>query len=179
MIKIAIIIFAILSIVVIYRKLKVDYFTEKFEQILKNKTRRNLSEFSPEELVEIVNMFDINDIHYNYTYNWGLINNLAHIIKDKAIKNPELEQVIHKKIIDVYGLIKQDNEKSKNIKNYLKFMNLVGESGLPSFIEINRKTNMSDDKTNLISTDIILLNEIKILLILMSKNIINKIKYFF
>lgn len=181
MIKFILIIFGILSVIVIYRKLKVDYFTENFIQIFKDKTRKNLSEFSPEELQEIFKSFDINynNIHYNYTYNSGLINNLSHIIKDKAIKNPELEDIIHKKIIDVYSIIKQNNEKSKNLKNYLKFMNLVGESGLPNFVDINRKTNMSDNKINLISKDIVLLNEIKILLVLMPENIINKIKYFF
>lgn len=155
MIKIAIIIFAILSIILIYRRLNTEYFLQK--------TKRNLSEYKSKELVDIFNKFDINNIHYNYIYNWGLINNLAHVIKDKM--DPELEKVINKKIIDVYVLIKQNNEKSNNLKNYLKFMNLVGESGLPIFIEINRTIDMS--KTNLISKEIMLLNEIKILLVLM------------
>ncbi len=160
MIKIAIIIFAILSIIVIYNRLNTEFF-------YKNKTKRNLSEYKSNKLVDIFNDFDINNIQYNY--NWELINDTAHIIKDKM--NPELEKVIKKKIIDVYVLIKQNNEKSNNIKNYLKFMNLVGETGLPIFIEINRTTDMS--KTNLISKEIILLNEIKILLVLMP-NIFSK-----
>lgn len=156
MIKIAIIIFAILVIILIYKRLNIEFFF--------NKTKRNLSDYKSKELVDIFNKFNVNNVHCNY--NRELVNDVAHVIKDKM--TPELEKVINKKIIDVYVLIKQNNEKSNKIKNYLKFMNLVGESGLPSFIEINRTTDMS--KTNLISKEIILLNEIKILLFLMPNN---------
>ena len=157
MIKIAIIIFAILVIILIYKRLNTEFFLQK--------TKRNLSKYKSKELVDIFDEFDVNNIHYNY--NLELINDVAHVIKDKM--DPELEKVINEKIIDVYVLIKKNND----IKNYLKFMNLVGESGLPSFIEINRTTAMS--KTNLISKEIILLNEIKILLVLMPKDKLNKI----
>ena len=121
MIKIAIIIFAILVIILIYKRLNIEFFF--------NKTKRNLSDYKSKELVDIFNKFNVNNVHCNY--NRELVNDVAHVIKDKM--TPELEKVINKKIIDVYVLIKQNNEKSNKIKNYLKFMNLVGESGLPSF----------------------------------------------
>ena len=79
-------------------------------------------------------------------YNIVELDELSREITEKAKKNSELKKMIDTKMVEVYQNIKTNS----NLKNRLRFMNLINDENMPLFI--------NEHKDNL------LFNQVKILL---------------
>ena len=99
-----------------------------------------------------------NEIRYNYRYDNIKIDEMTGKLLKQAKNDPEIKKKIKSKLIDVYGEIKNNQE----LRDYLKFNNLINDDNLPIFI------NESDDLE--------LANEIKIYLITLPKKEFEKMK---
>jgi hypothetical protein len=103
---------------------------------------------------QLIDVIDINKLNYNTIYDpltiFKLDKRVFYITK-LALKNKKIRKIIDKKIIEIYGEIKNNNE----LKMYLKFMNLINDDGMLSFI------NECDE--------VLLSNKIKIILVTLPK----------
>jgi len=121
------------------------YYNYDFELFAETK---NLS------LDKLIDSIDVNKLEYNTLYGPNGIFELdkkSLYITKIALNNNKLRKIIENKMIGIYEKIKNKEE----LKIYLKFMNLIREDGLPSFI------NECDE--------ILLNNKIKIIIATMPK----------
>lgn len=108
----------------------------------------NFSESSIENKIA-----DINPINLNYGHKYDIIkideitNKLVYLCKYYE----QINKAVKIKLVDIYKEIKQNDE----LKNYLKFINLIDDNGVPLFINE--------------SPDVSLFNQIKILLVTLPK----------
>lgn len=108
----------------------------------------NFSESSIENKIA-----DINPINLNYGHKYDIIkideitNKLVYLCKYYE----QINKAVKTKLVDIYKEINQNDE----LKNYLKFINLVDDNGVPIFINE--------------SPDVSLFNQIKILLVTLPK----------
>jgi hypothetical protein len=100
---------------------------------------------------KVINSLDIKKLNYNIIHSPIIIDELTFKLTKKAIREKDFRKIIENKIIQIFREIKNNN----NLKIYLKFMNLINQYGLPSFI------NECDE--------VLLSNQIKIILVTMSK----------
>lgn len=109
---------ASLIVILIYYKYDFELFTET----------KNLP---IDKMIESIN---VNKLNYNSLYDpfdiFELDKKALHITK-AALKDKKLKKIIENKMIGIYGEIKNNDE----LKMYLKFMNLIREDGIPSFID--------------------------------------------
>jgi len=96
---------------------------------------------------QLIDSINVNKLNYNTIYIPLDIDERVYQITKLALKDNKLRKIIDNKIIEIYGEIK-NNEK---LNIYLKFMNLINDNGLPSFI------NECDE--------VLLSNKIKIILV--------------
>jgi hypothetical protein len=114
----------------------ITYYNYNCEAFTKN--------LSIDQLIDSIN---VNKLNYNTIYIPLDIDERVYQITKLALKDNKLRKIIDNKIIEIYGEIK-NNEK---LNIYLKFMNLINDNGLPSFI------NECDE--------VLLSNKIKIILV--------------
>lgn len=106
-----------------------------------------LEKFSENSIENNINK--INPINLNYGHRYDIIkideisNKLVYLCKYYE----QINKAVKSKLVDIYKEIKQNDE----LKNYLKFINLVDENGTPLFINE--------------SQDVSLFNQVKILLV--------------
>lgn len=82
---------------------------------------------------KLIDSIDIDKLEYNTFYDSNDIFKLDKIslyITKLALKDNKLRKIIENKMIGIYEKIKNKQE----LKIYLKFMNLIREDGIPSFI---------------------------------------------
>jgi hypothetical protein len=108
---------ASLIIILIYYKYDFELFTET----------KNLP------IDKMIDSIDVNKLNYNtFDSHFDIIEldrKAVHITK-AALKDKKLKKIIENKMIEIYGEIKNNDE----LKMYLKFMNLIREDSMPSFI---------------------------------------------
>lgn len=100
---------------------------------------------------KMIDSIDITKLNYSRIYVPLDVDERAHQITKAALKDKKLRKIIENKIIGIYGEIKNNYE----LKMYLKFMNLINEDGMPSFI------NECDE--------VLLNNKVKIILVTLPK----------
>jgi hypothetical protein len=96
---------------------------------------------------QMIESIDTNKLTYNKFYLPLDIDERVNKITKMALKDKKLKKIINSKMIDIYEKI-QNNQ---DLKMYLKFVNLINNEGLPSFINE--------------SEEIVLSNQIKIILV--------------
>ena len=111
-----------------------------------------LEKFSENSIENKIRKINSNNLNYGHKYDIIKINEITNKLVYLCKYNEQIKASIKTKLVDVYSQIKQNDE----LKNYLKLMNLINDSGMPSFI------NESDDLS--------LFNEIKILLVTLPTN---------
>ena len=109
----------------------------------------NFNEISIENKIKKINSSNLN---YGHKYDIIKIDEVSNKLVFLCKYYEQIKKAIKTKLVDVYSQIQQNDE----LKNYLKLMNLIDDSGMPLFI------NESDDVS--------LFNEIKILLVTLPKN---------
>ena len=101
----------------------------------------------PLSIDQLIDSINVNKLNYNTIYIPLDIDERVYQITKLALKDNKLRKIIDNKIIEIYGEIKNNDK----LNIYLKFMNLINDNGLPSFI------NECDE--------VLLSNKIKIILV--------------
>lgn len=104
------------------------------------------------DIIKLIESIDVNKLEHSRIYTPLNIDSLTNKLTKKALEDNNLRKVIEQKSINIYGEIISNDK----LKNYLKFMNLINQEGLPSFI--------NESESELLS------NQIKIILTTMPKS---------
>jgi hypothetical protein len=100
---------------------------------------------------KLIDSIDVNKLNFETIYIPVDIDKKTYDITKKALKDKKLKKIIENKMIEIYNQIKNNGK----LKMYLKFMNLINEDDMPSFINEWEET--------------LLYNKIKIILITLPK----------
>jgi hypothetical protein len=94
---------------------------------------------------------NITNLSYGHKYNIVKIDEITNKLVYLCKYYEQINKAVKTKILDIYKEIRQNDE----LKNYLKFINLVDNDGIPLFINE--------------SPEVLLFNQIKILLVTLPK----------
>lgn len=122
-----------------------------------NKVYNNFT--NTNDLKNLILSMNTKNLRYNYKYDTIKIDNYSKEIAKIAMNDNLLYKIIKQKTVEIYQEILINNE----IREFLMFNNLIHLDGFPLFIKE--------------SEQVLLINEIKILLLLMPQDKFNKIKY--
>jgi len=113
-----------------------------------NNQIENFSESTIKSKIDNINPIDLS---YGHKYDIIKIDEITNKLVYLCKYYEQINKAVKTKLIDIYKEIKQNDE----LKNYLKFINLVDDNGVPLFINE--------------SPDVSLFNQIKILLVTLPK----------
>ena len=111
----------------------------------------NIERFSENTIENQINKIDTVKLNYGHKYDIIKIDELSNKLVYLCKYYEQLNKTVKTKLVDIYKEIQQNNE----LKNYLKFINLIDNNGIPLFINE--------------SPDVSLFNQIKILLVTLPK----------
>lgn len=116
-----------------------------------NNSNINVENFSEQTIERKIRNIDTVKLNYGHKYDIIKIDELANKLLTLCKYYEQINKAVHRKLVDIYDEIRNNDE----LKNYLKFNNLVDDNGVPVFINE--------------SPDVNLFNQIKILLVTLPK----------
>jgi hypothetical protein len=128
--KIFLLIISLVLVILLFQNCNLELFTST--------TKKSIN--------EIFNDLNVKKLTYSKLLPKN-INSKVGLITKQALQDKKLRKIIEMKIIELYGEIIKNDE----LKQYLKFMNLINEEGKPIFLYE--------------SEEVLLANKIKILLL--------------
>jgi len=115
------------------------------------KDQINLENFSEGSIENKINKIDTFKLNYGHKYDIIKIDEITNKLVYLCKYYEQINKTVKTKLVDIYKEIQQNDE----LKNYLKFINLIDNNGAPLFINE--------------SPDVSLFNQIKILLVTLPK----------
>ncbi len=115
------------------------------------KEQNQIENFSESSIENKSNKIKPIDLSYGHKYDIIKIDEITNKLVYLCKYYEQINKAVKTKLVDIYKEIKQNDE----LKNYLKFINLVDDNGVPLFINE--------------SADVSLFNQIKILLVTLPK----------
>jgi len=115
------------------------------------KDQINLENFSEGSIENKINKIDTFKLNYGHKYDIIKIDEITNKLVYLCKYYEQINKTVKTKLVDIYKEIQQNDE----LKNYLKFINLIDNNGDPLFINE--------------SPDVSLFNQIKILLVTLPK----------
>ena len=111
----------------------------------------NIERFSENTIENQINQINTVKLNYGHKYDIIKIDELSNKLVYLCKYYEQLNKTVKTKLVDIYKEIQQNDE----LKNYLKFINLIDNNGIPLFINE--------------SPDVSLFNQIKIILVTLPK----------
>jgi len=115
------------------------------------KEQNNFENFSESSIENKINKIDTVNLNYGHKYDIIKIDEITNKLVYLCKYYEQINKTVKTKLVDIYKEIRQNDE----LKNYLKFINLIDNNGDPLFINE--------------SPDVSLFNQIKILLVTLPK----------
>lgn len=115
------------------------------------KEHNHIENFSESSIENKINKIDAINLNYGHQYDIVKIDEITNKLVYLCKYYEQINKAVKTKLVDIYKEIRQNDE----LKNYLKFINLVDDNGVPLFINE--------------SPDVSLFNQIKILLVTLPK----------
>lgn len=109
--------------------------------------QNNMENFSENSIENKISKIDTIKLNYGHRYDIIKIDEITNKLVYLCKYYEQINKAVKTKLVDIFKEIKQNDE----LKNYLKFINLVDNNGVPLFINE--------------SPDVSLFNQIKILLV--------------